>query len=168
MDFPRLLRMTCGLGLMAAALAVAAPAGTETLSLSDKTSKMERLMRADDFGFKNSRSSSVWSIPFTGKHMSNIKVILAVSEEPGSDLLVVFVTVAEKRRMPVSADFMRKLLDENHQLDRVKVGFDADGDLFVREDASLRVVDEAELKNIVDQVYKSADEVYGVVAPELQ
>jgi len=166
MGFPRLLRVTCGLGLMAATLAVASPAGTETLS--DKTSKMERLMRADEFGFKNSRSSTVWTIPFTGKHMSNIKVILAVSEEPGSDLLVVFVTVAEKRRMPVNADFMHKLLDENHQLDRVKVGFDADGDLFVREDASLRVVDEAELKNIVEQVYKSADEVYGVVASDLQ
>ena len=166
MDFSRLLRMACGLGLVAVMAAVALPVRAETLP--EKTSKMERLMRADDYNFKNSKSASVWSIPFTGKHKSDIKVILAVSEEPGSDLIVVFVTVAEKRHLPVTADFMRKLLAENHELDRVKVGYDSDGDLFVREDASLRVVDEAELKTIVDQVYKSADEVYGMVEPNLQ
>lgn len=166
MDFRRLLRVACGLGLVVAIAAVALPVRAETLP--EKTSKMERLMRADDYNFKNSKSPSVWSIPFTGKHMSNVKVILAVSEESNSDLIVVFVTVAEKRHLPATADFMRKLLDENHQLDRVKVGYDADGDLFVREDASLRVVDEAELKTIVDQVFKSADEVYGMVEPNLQ
>ena len=166
MDIGRLLRMACRLGLVAVVVAAALPGRTETLN--EKASKMERMMRADDYSFKNSRSSTVWSIPFAGKHMSNIKVILAVSEEPGSDLLVVFVTVAEKRRLPVTTDFMEKLLSENHQLDRVKIGYDRDGDLFVREDASLRVVDETELKEIVDQVYKSADELYEVVAPNLQ
>ncbi len=166
MDLRRLSRIACGLGLMATMLPVALPVRAETLN--EKTAKMERLMRADDYNFRNSKSSTVWSIHFTGKHLTDIKVILAVSEEPGSNLLVVFVTVVEKRRLPVTTDFMEKLLSENHQLDRVKIGYDADGDLFVRADANLRVVDETEMKEIVDQVYKSADELYGIVSPSLQ
>ena len=48
-------------------------------ALSEKTSKMERLMRTDDYKFKNSKSANVWTILFTGMHMSEIKVVLAVS-----------------------------------------------------------------------------------------
>jgi hypothetical protein len=137
-------------------------------SLTEKTSKMERLMRADAYSFQSTRSASVWTIHFTGKHLTDIKVILAIAEEPDSDLMVIFVTVAEKAHLPVTADFMSKLLKENHELDRVKVGYDADGDLFVREDAALRITDEAEMKAIIDQVEKSADEIYGIVQPDLQ
>lgn len=135
-------------------------------ALDTREAKVVSLMKADGYNYVPSRSPSVWSIHFPGKHLTDIKVILAVSED--EDLMVVFVTVAEKRRLPVTADFMIKLLDENHALDRVKVGYDADGDLFVREDSSVRILDAEEFRAIVDQVEKSADEVYGIVAPSLQ
>lgn len=163
MRFPGSFRLICAVSLMAACCA---PLSAQ--SLTDKTSKIERLMRADSYNYVNSRSASVWSIHFTGKHLTDIKVVLAVSEEADSDLMVIFVTVAEKAHLPVTTDFMSKLLKENHELDRVKVGYDADGDLFVREDAALRITDEAEMKAIIEQVQKSADEVYGIVQPDLQ
>ncbi|HWG21781.1 MAG TPA: YbjN domain-containing protein [Terracidiphilus sp.] len=154
------------MGLLATVLGAALPARAQLLEARE--ARMITLMKADSYNYVASRSPSVWSIHFTGKHLNDIHVILAVSDDKDDDLMVVFVTVAEKRRLPVNTDFMRKLLEENHTLDRVKIGYDADGDLFVRTDASLRTVDADEFRDIVDQVQKSADEVYGIVQPSLQ
>jgi hypothetical protein len=67
----------------------------------------------------------------------------------------------------VTTDFMRMLLEKNHELDQVKVAYDADGDLEVRFDASLRLCDGRYLQNIVTQVKSSADGLYGDIAPSL-
>jgi len=166
MDFRRVMRGTLGVALLTAVFSLALPARAQ--SVDANIAKVVRLMKADAYNYVASSSPSVWSIHFTGKNLTDIKVILAVATDQGSDLMVVFVTVAEKKRLPVTTDFMRKLLNENHTLDRVKVGYDADGDLFVRADSNVRVLDEAEFKDMVDQVEKSADEVYGIVQPSLQ
>ena len=62
--------------------------------------------------------------------------------------------------MPDSTGFMRILLHLNSTLDRVKIGYDDDGDLFVRCDSSVRVLDAKEFHAIVDQVSAATDEVY--------
>lgn len=130
------------------------------------TARVVSLMQADNLSYQATRSPSVWTIHFNGSHLRDIKVVVAVGDETEVNL-VVFVTVTEKRRLPVTTDFMRGLLEENHALDRVKIGYDADGDLEVRIDALLRVTDAAELQDIVNQVKNASDEIYGMIESQL-
>lgn len=148
--------------------ALLAPAAIPAAAQGDADiAKAVSLMQADNFSYQTTRSPSVWTIHFTGSHLKDIKVVVAVGGQADVNL-VVFVTVTEKRRLPISTDFMRTLLEANHNLDRVKIGYDADGDLEVRVDAMLRVTDAAEFQAIVNQVKTSSDEIYGNIEPQLQ
>jgi len=134
-------------------------------SSGDGISKMTSLLQASNFNFKTTSSPSVWVIHFTGSHMNDIKVVLAL--DTANNQMVIFVTVVQKRRMPYTADFFHTLLKFNHQYDRVKVGLDADDDLSVRIDAPLNIADVQELRDIVNQVKNSSDEIYGTIEPQL-
>lgn len=128
--------------------------------------KVVYLMQADNYSFKTTSSPSVWTIHFAGDHLKDIKVVVAIGS--GNDAqIVVFVTVTPKSTMPVTTDFMRHLLEQNHNFDRVKIEYDGDDDLSVRIDAKLRVTDAAEFKEIVDQVKNVSDELYGDVESQL-
>lgn len=127
--------------------------------------KMVSLMQANSYNFVTTKSPTVWVIHFTGTHLKDVKVILALDTE--NNQMVIFVTVVEKRRMPVTTDFLRTLLKFNHEFDRVKVGLDADDDLSVRIDAPLRLADATEFKDIVTQIKNASDEIYGKIEPQL-
>jgi hypothetical protein len=127
--------------------------------------KMVSLMQANSYNFVTTKSPTVWVIHFTGTHLKDVKVILALDAD--NYQMVIFVTVVEKRRMPVTTDFLHTLLKFNHEFDRVKVGLDADDDLSVRVDAPLRLADAAEFKDIVTQIKNSSDEIYGKIEPQL-
>jgi len=128
--------------------------------------KVVSLMKAGNYSYDTTRSSSVWTIHFAGDHLKDIKVVVAVGEGPDASLIA-FVTVTEKRHMPVTTDFMRTLLEQDHKMDRVKIAYDADGDLEVRIDAKLRVTDAEEFQNIVNQVKSASDDLYGIIQPQL-
>jgi hypothetical protein len=134
-----------------------------TLTTNDSAAKIVNLMQADSYNFQTTKSPTVWLIRFAGDHLKDIKVVVTVKDST----MVVFVTVVENQRMPVTTDFMRALLEQNHELDRVKVGYDRDGDLSVRIDSSVRVMDAAELRDIVNQVKNASDEIYGMIEPSL-
>ena len=127
--------------------------------------KMVSLMQANSYNFVTTKSPTVWVIHFTGTHLKDIKVILALDVD--NNQMVIFVTVVEKRRMPVTTDFLHTLLKMNHEFDRVKVGLDADDDLSVRIDAPLRLADATELHDIVTQIKNTSDEIYGKIEPQL-
>jgi hypothetical protein len=127
--------------------------------------KMVSLMQANNYNFVTTRSPTVWVIHFTGTHLKDTKVILALDTE--NNQMVIFVTVVEKRRMPVTTDFLHQLLKFNHEFDRVKVGLDADDDLSVRIDAPLRLADATEFHDIVNQIKNASDEIYGKIEPQL-
>jgi hypothetical protein len=129
------------------------------------TAKMVSLMQANTYNFVTTKSPTVWVIHFTGTHLKDTKVILALDVD--NYQMVIFVTVVEKRRMPVNTDFMHTLLKFNHEFDRVKVGLDADDDLSVRIDAPLRLADATEFKDIVTQIKNSSDEIYSKIEPQL-
>ena len=135
-------------------------------ALVDKTEKLVRLMKEDDFSYVTTTLPTVFVIHLTGEHLKDIKVILAIGSDEDSDL-VVFVTVTPKATMPPTADFRFKLLKTNHDYDQVKVGFDGDDDLSVRIDASMRLADATYLKNVVNQVKNASDEIYGEIQPSL-
>jgi hypothetical protein len=121
--------------------------------------KVDQIAKASGYDFSR-KTDAVWAADFTGKNLKNFRLIVAIQD----DVLVTFVTIAEKAKMPVNTAFMRKLLRYNSTLDRVKIGYDDDGDLFVRCDASVRVLDAKEFHSIVDQVSAASDEVYKGIA----
>jgi hypothetical protein len=133
------------------------------LSTTDSAAKVVSLMTADSYNFVPTKSPSVWMIPFAGDHLKNIRVVVTVKDST----MVVFATIVDNQHLPVTTDFMRTLLEENHELDRVKVGYDHEGDLSVRIDSSMRVIDAAELREIVNQVRNASDEIYGMIEPSL-
>jgi hypothetical protein len=139
-----------------------APLAT-TSTTNDSAQKIINLMQADSYNFQNTKSPTVWMIRFAGDHLKDIKVVVTVKDST----MVVFVTVADNQHLPVTTDFMRTLLVQNHELDRVKVGYDREGDLSVRIDGSVRVMDAAELREIVNQVRNASDEIYGMIEPSL-
>ncbi|MGA2181513.1 MAG: hypothetical protein ABSH47_00660 [Bryobacteraceae bacterium] len=144
--------------ILAAGLAAAAGYAQEAAPAAG-ASKVGQLMKASGYDFTQ-KTASVWAADFQGKNLKNFRLIVAIQD----DVLVTFVTIAEKGKMPVNTAFMRKLLRYNSTLDRVKIGFDDDGDLFVRCDASVRVLDAREFHSIVDQVSAASDEVYKGIA----
>lgn len=160
---PRQIAAT--LVLLAAVPFTAAPA-LHAQSLNDKADKLVSLMKQDGFDYKTTTSPTVFTIHFTGDHLKDIKVILALGSDEDSDL-VIFVTVTPKATMPTTTDFRYILLKANHEYDQVKIGLDGDDDLSVRIDGSMRVADALYLKNLVNQVKNSSDEIYGKVQPYL-
>jgi len=52
----------------------------------------------------------------------------------------------------------------NHEYDFTKIGLDKDGDMFVRIDTTLRLLDAAELKSVIDQVANASNELYPKVS----
>jgi hypothetical protein len=169
-------RIGCAILLAAALLSPALPAKAQSMtgSLSskaqpsgNKTAKLVSLMKQCGFNYVTTNSPTVFVIHSAGTHLKDIKTILALGDDEDSDL-VVFVTVAEKRRLPATADFRYTLLKMNHEFDMVKVGFDHDDDLSVRIDASSRLADATYLKNVVGQIQRASDEIYGKIQPSLQ
>lgn len=152
--------------LLVPAVPFAARAQDSAPANADGIAKMVRLMTESGYSFQATRSNTVWKINLTGTHMPGIKVVLTIGGDADSDLIV-FVTVVEKQYMPVTTDFMSNLLRQNHEMDQVKIGYDADGDLEVRTDTSLRLVDATMLKHVVEQVRNVSDELYGQIQPSL-
>ncbi len=133
------------------------------LNSTDSAAKIVSLMQADSYNFLNTKSPTVWMIPFNGDHLKDIRVVVTVKD----GTMVVFATIVRGQQLPMTTDFMRTLLEQNHELDRVKIGYDHEGDLSVRIDGSVRVMDAPELREIVNQVRNASDEVYGMIEPSL-
>ncbi len=150
--------------LAAILISVALPAAAQSTDAA--VAKVVSLMKANNYNFQTTRSPTVWVVRLTGTHLKDVKVVLAIGTDADPSL-VIFVTVVEKRRMPVNTDFMRTLLEQNHVMDRVKIAFDKDGDLEVRSDSKLRLADATEFQEIVTQVKNASDELYGLIEPQL-
>lgn len=148
--------------LLALAGFVAPRVHAQSATTLSNASKIRQLLGSSGYEFTQ-KTDTVWVVPYHGKSLKNFTVILAVQD----DLLVTFVNPATKAQMSLTPDFMQKLLSFNHTLDRVKIGLDADGDLFVRVDSTVRILDVEELKAVVEQVAAATDEIYKDISPSL-
>jgi Putative bacterial sensory transduction regulator len=150
-------RLAAAIVLAAAILIVTtAPAGAQAPPVPGTGNvKVGHLLADSGYNFVK-KTDTVWYVEKQGKALKDFKVIIATE----NDLMVTFVIVAKKSQLQDTDTLFRKLLRFNHDLDRVKIGFDGDGDLFVRADNSVRTMDVQELKEIVEQVAASANEVY--------
>jgi methyl-accepting chemotaxis protein len=120
----------------------------------------------DQSGYPYTKAGDgVWSIPFTGKALPQFKLIAATT--PPHEIVVLFVILAEKAELKLSPELMLKLLNLNHDMDRVKISIDKDGDLNVRVDLSIRRLDVEELKTNIEQLSAAADELYSAIKPFL-
>jgi len=149
------------LSVVAVALSLCLP----SLACADDSAdaaRIDKLMKQAGFTFEK-KNESVWVIKQHGDNLGDYKEILAV----GDGLLVIFVTIARDADIPRTEDLEYKMLQLNHQLDRIKVEIDDDGDAAVRADVTIRTLDTAELKEEVHQVAASADEVYADIKPYL-
>ncbi len=104
----------------------------------------------------------IWSIDFTGKSLPKFKVLVV-----GDELDVIFVIIADHDKYTLSPDLAKKLLTFDSSMDRVKIGINDTGDIFVRVDVTSRTMDEADFKANVEQVAAASDEVYGGIQPLL-
>ena len=164
MHFPRIGRAV----LLAATLFTPAlPVNAQAVPQAT-IDKLVTLMKQDNFNYTTTSSPTVFVVHFTADHLKDVKVIVALGGDEDTDSdLVVFVTVTPKATMPPTADFRYKLLKMNHEFDQVKIGFDADDDLSVRIDGSMRVADATYLKNVINQVKNASDEIYGKIQSQL-
>jgi hypothetical protein len=102
---------------------------------------------------------NVWVVDFKGKSLSEINVFVTSAEE----LVVMGAVVAPKKSMKVTPEMMHKLLRLVHDIDRVKIGFDDDEDLFVRAEVAARIFDLEEFKSDMEQVAAGTDKVHAAI-----
>lgn len=131
----------------------------KTHAESSETVKMTRLL--DGTGYKYvKRKPSVWTIAFAGKRLGNSVVVVTMTPK----LAVLFTIIGANAVTQKTPQLMQILLRANSTFDYCKVGFDHDGDLFVRLDAPMRVTDSRQLKTDLEQLMSASDELYGQVA----
>jgi Putative bacterial sensory transduction regulator len=110
-------------------------------------------------------SDAVWVVPFKGKAIDGLEVLVVVS--PESNVMVIGATVVKKKNLKLSQPLLYRLLKYNHVADYVKVGFDNDDDLFVRADLNVKTLEFQSFKEVLEQVGAVADELYTQVKPDL-
>jgi hypothetical protein len=97
----------------------------------------------------------IWEIPGTGKNVKEFGIRLALAE----DILLVMVKLADRKDLKLQPAALTKLLELNHKFDSIKVALSEEM-LYVRMDTHLRLLDNQELKYLVEQIANAADETY--------
>ena len=116
--------------------------------------KLAQMLDKSGFPYRKA-TENVWVINFKDRSSADINVLVTSAE----NLIVIGAVVAEKRAMKVSPEMMFKLLRLVHDIDRVKIGFDDDEDLFLRAELNSKCLDVAEFKSAVEQVSSGVDRV---------
>ena len=107
-------------------------------------------------GYKYAKvSDGVWEIPGTGKNIKEFGIRLALAD----DILLVMVKLAERKDLKLQPPLLTKALELNHKFDSIKLALSEDM-LYLRMDAHLRLLDNQELKYLVEQIANAADETY--------
>lgn len=122
-----------------------------------KASRSRVVQLLEESGYNYSKSSDdVWVIPYNGNNLKEFNVVTVLEQH----LIVLVVIVAEKPQVKLSQEMMARALRLNEEFDRVKIGISESGNLFVRTDLSLRILDGRELKENIEQIAAAADETY--------
>jgi hypothetical protein len=122
--------------------------------------RVKRLLDATGLKYM-AHNATTWSVDFDSEKLGKTKVIVSV----GKDIVVTFVIVAKRTGIQKSPELLETLLTANHEYDYTKIGMDNDGDLFVRIDTPLRLVDAPQLKDNINQTFRASEELIGKVSP---
>ena len=105
-------------------------------------------------------SDGLWEIPGTGKNLKEFGIRLALAD----DLLLVMVKLAGRKELRLEPALLTKLLELNHKFDSIKLALSEDM-IYLRMDAHLRLLDDQELKYLVEQIANATDETYPQIKP---
>jgi len=108
---------------------------------------------------------NMWTSPFEGKSIGKFDVEVFSSASIGSDLILVSVTIAEKKDIKLSQDLLYKLL--KFSADRVQVTITSNGDLIVESDINGRLMDWQEFNEAVQQLASAADLLHDQIKKDL-
>ena len=133
-------------------LGIASP---QAQTVDAAATKLAQLLKQTGLSY-TTHNAKTWSVTFERTHLGKVKVITSVDQ----DIVVTFAILATKANIRQSSELMRNLLALNHEYDYAKIGFDKDGDLFVRIDSPTRLIDSAQLKYINEQVANTSEEVF--------
>ena len=134
-------------------------AGTPPQSKPDAKARIGQLLQQSAYSYR-STGDTTWTISRTGSNLGSYRIIVAA----GTDYLILGVVVAEKRKMRMSQELLFKLLRLNDTAaDFVKIGLDADEDLFVRAELRVRNLDVEDFKASTESVASVSDRVYGEI-----
>ncbi|MFY9555849.1 MAG: YbjN domain-containing protein [Blastocatellia bacterium] len=100
-------------------------------------------------------SDGVWEVPGTGKNLKEFGIRLAHAD----DILLVMVKLVDRKDLKPQPALLTKLLELNHKFDSIKVALSEDM-LYLRMDTHLRLLDNQELKYLVEQIANATDETY--------
>ena len=107
-------------------------------------------------------SDGVWEIPGTGKNLKEFGIRLALAD----DILLVMVKLAERKELRLQPPLLTKVLELNHKFDSIKLALSEEM-LYLRMDTHLRLLDNQELKYLVEQIANATDETYPQIKPYL-
>ena len=125
-------------------------------------SKLAQILERSGYPYKKA-ADNVWVVNFKGKSKADIQVFVTSAE----NLIVMGTVVATKASMKVTPELMFKLLRIVHDIDRVKIGFDDDEDLFLRAEVISKCFDVDEFKSSMDQISAGTDKVYAAIKTSL-
>jgi hypothetical protein len=116
----------------------------------------------DQSGYRSKKfSGSAWAVYVNGADGREWRVLCAADP----DLFVIGIVVAEKRTMRLTEEALRLLLRLEHGNDFVKIGLDAQDDLFVRSEVKIQDFNLADFKTLVRQNIKVAEAVQAAIKP---
>ena len=130
--------------------------------------KLETLMK--DSGYKSAVkvNDATWTLDFAGKQIPKFKVVVTATDKDASGIITAIANPVAKDQLPRNrANLTAAVMKANSDFDYVKIGFDKDGDIFVRADIPPSA-DLASFRTVVEQVAAAADEFYGRVKPLLR
>jgi hypothetical protein len=157
--FPLLFRKRALLWLLLLA-GFALPLQAAKVAPAGATAQLGALVDQSGFRFRKF-GDAVWVVYLNGTEDREWRVICAANP----DFIVISIVVAEKRTMRLTEDALRQLLRLEHGNDFVKIGLDAQDDLFVRSEVKIQDFNLADFKAIVRQNIKTAEAVQAAIKP---
>lgn len=151
------------LGLMTMVVASVMP-GTpakplpQTKTDPQVVSKLAQILERSGYTYRKA-ADNVWVVSFKGNSKTDIQVFVTSAE----NLIVMGTVVAAKASMKVTPEMMFKLLRIVHDIDRVKIGFDDDEDLFLRAEVTNKCFDVDDFKAAMEQVSAGTDKVHAAI-----
>ncbi|HSE37003.1 MAG TPA: hypothetical protein VLG74_06855 [Blastocatellia bacterium] len=126
---------------------------------SSGTAEIVALLEKSGYSYRKV-GDGLWEIPGTGKNLREFGIRLALAD----DILLVMVKLAGRKELRLEPALVTKLLELNHKFDAIKLALSEDM-IYLRMDIHLRLLDDQELKYLVEQIANATDETYPQIKP---
>jgi len=148
--------------LLAVAFTLVLASGVCSASGQDKSKsapEVVTLLERSGYSYKKV-GDGVWEVPGTGKNLKEFAIKLALAD----DVLLVMVKLVDRKELKLLPALSTKLLELNHKFDSIKLALSEDM-LYLRMDTHVRLLDDKELKYLVEQIANATDETYPQIRP---